>query len=46
MLNPGTQVGHYSIVAQVGAGGMGEVEAFWRRPIRHQISRAERVISC
>ena len=25
MLNPGSRVGHYSIVAQIGAGGMGEV---------------------
>ncbi|MCH8948606.1 MAG: serine/threonine protein kinase, partial [Acidobacteria bacterium] len=25
MLTPGTQVGHYSIVAQIGSGGMGEV---------------------
>jgi hypothetical protein len=31
MLSMGTKLGPYEIVSPVGAGGMGEVEPFWRR---------------
>ena len=31
MLNPGTKLGVYEVVALIGAGGMGEVEAFCGR---------------
>jgi len=30
-LNPGTKLGPYQIQSSLGAGGMGEVEPFWRR---------------
>ena len=36
MLNPGTKLGPYEIQAQIGAGGMGEVEALWRRLSRQR----------
>ena len=45
-LASGTKLGSYEVVAQIGAGGMGEVEALWRRPSRQPKSRAERGISC
>ncbi len=34
MLTTGTKFGPYEIIAPAGAGGMGEVEAFTRRPSR------------
>ncbi len=42
----GTRLGSYEVVSQIGAGGMGEVEALWRRPSRQPKSRAKRGISC
>jgi hypothetical protein len=42
----GTKLGSYQVTAQIGAGGMGEVEAHWRRRSRQPKSRAERGISC
>jgi hypothetical protein len=41
----GTRLGHFEVVALIGAGGMGEVEAIWRRLSRQPKSRAERGIS-
>ena len=48
MLNPGTKLGSHEILALIGVGGMGEVEAFWRSAIllggsRQPKSRAQRV---
>jgi len=40
-LRTGTQPGPYEVAAQIGAGGMGEVEAHWRRPSRQPKSRAQ-----
>jgi len=45
-LTSGTRLGSFEIVALIGAGGMGEVEALWRRLSRQPKSRAQRGISC
>jgi hypothetical protein len=45
-LKAGTTLGPNEIVAPLGGGEMGEVEAFWRRLSRQPKSRAERGISC
>ena len=37
----GTKLGSYEITGAIGAGGMGEVEAHWRRPSRQPKSRAQ-----
>ena len=40
MLTTGTKLGPYEITGAIGAGGMGEVEPFWRRLSRQAKSRA------
>jgi hypothetical protein len=45
-LTAGAKLGSFQVLSQIGAGGMGEVEAHWRRPNRQPKSRAERGISC
>jgi hypothetical protein len=44
-MNVGAKLGPYQILSAIGAGGMGEVEAIWRRLSRQPKSRAERGIS-
>ena len=41
----GKLLGPYQIVVQTGAGGIGEVDALWRRLSRQPKFRAERGIS-
>jgi hypothetical protein len=45
-LAAGTKLGSYQVTAQIGVGGMGEVEAQWRRQSRQPKSRAKRGICC
>jgi hypothetical protein len=40
-ISAGTRLGSYELLAQIGAGGMGEVEARWRRLSRQPKSRAQ-----
>ncbi len=42
-LASGTKLGPYEITAEIGKGGMGEVEPFWRRLSRQEKSRLPRV---
>jgi hypothetical protein len=44
-MNVGAKLGPYQILSAIGAGGMGEVEAHWRRLSRQPKSRAVRGIS-
>jgi hypothetical protein len=41
----GITLGQYEILAPIGSGGMGELEAFWRRPSRQLKSRLPRAKS-
>jgi len=45
-LAAGTKLGPYEILAAIGADGLGEVEAVWRRLSRQPKSRAQRGIWC
>ena len=40
MLQAGTSLGQYEVLGLIGQGGMGEVEAVWRRLSRQPKSRA------
>jgi hypothetical protein len=39
LLNAGTKLDSYEIIGAIGVGGMGEVEAHWRRPFPEKMSR-------
>jgi hypothetical protein len=43
---PGKRLGPYEIFSALGAGAMGEVEVFWRRPSRQLKCRVNRGIPC
>jgi hypothetical protein len=45
-LGAGAKLGPYEITGAIGAGGMGEVEAIWRRLSRQPKSRVQRGILC